>query len=105
MVNRLRPMLQRVKAELDAWQLARRRRRVSKGRPPKRGGLLALVGALAVLLLAVVWCFSYLQPTDRGVELSIDRLTRLVAAGDIREAVVLDEDARVTGRVKATAKE
>ncbi|HEX2040394.1 MAG TPA: AAA family ATPase [Acidimicrobiales bacterium] len=100
MVNRVQSIAKRAKARVAAWQLARRRRRVSKGRPPKRGGLLALVAALVVLLGAVVWCFDALQPADRGVELSIDRLTRLIAAGDVREAVVRDEDLRITGEVR-----
>jgi cell division protease FtsH len=95
----------RAQAGIEAWRLDRRRRRVSKGRPAKRGGLLALLTALFVLVAAVVWCFSFLQPDDKGYELSIDKLTRVLAEGHVIKAVVLDEDARITGELRAQAVE
>jgi cell division protease FtsH len=103
--QRVRAIVKDLRKRIDAFRLARRRRRVGKGRAPKQGGLLALVAGLAVLLAAVVWCFSYLQPADDGTELSIDRLTRLVAAGEVQKAVVLDEDARLSGKVRAQTPE
>jgi cell division protease FtsH len=53
-----------------------------------------------VLTAAVVWCFASLEPADRGAELSIDHLTRLVENHAVRDGVVRDEDARVTGMAK-----
>ena len=105
MKNRLRGLAMQGQSQIEAWHLARRRRRVGKGRPAKRGGLLALLASLAVLVLAVVWCFSFLSPADSGRQLSIDRLHRNIEAGRVRSAVVLDEDARVVGEAAAVTAE
>jgi cell division protease FtsH len=79
-----------------AWQLHRRRRRLASARSGRsRRGTLALTASLAVLLVAVVGSFAYLNRSAPGKEISLDELARLTRDHKVVAAELLDEDAQV----------
>ncbi|HUQ40006.1 MAG TPA: ATP-dependent zinc metalloprotease FtsH [Acidimicrobiales bacterium] len=83
----------------ERWtEFMRRRRRRAAARRRRGGkGVMLLVSCLAVLLLAVVWSFAYLEPSSPGKELSIDQLAGLTEQARVKAATFLDQDARIVG--------
>lgn len=58
---------------------------------------LGLAAAL-VVLFALLWAsISYLAPNATGRELSLDAFQQAIGDGQVRRAIILDEDARVVG--------
>ncbi len=81
---------------LAAQGLERRRRRLARGRgvtgsKAARG----LLTSLAVLVLAVLWSFAYIEPDEHGAERSLTALTELAATGKAHQVTVMDEDSRL----------
>jgi cell division protease FtsH len=96
------PSLGELRRRVDAWQRAARRRQLARGRrvAPSRSTRW-LVLSLVVLLGAVAWSFAYLQPASPGQERSLDELDELVAGNQVATATLLDEDARISGRLRS----
>ncbi|HET7486426.1 MAG TPA: AAA family ATPase [Acidimicrobiales bacterium] len=72
---------------------------MSRGRRPRRRNVLGLATAavIAVLLVAYVGALAYSKPHVPGDRLRYDAFIRLVGAGRVKVAQVLDEDAYVVG--------
>ena len=64
--------------------------------------VVALTVSALLLLLLYAAALGYLRPDSFGAELSLDALNRHAAAGEVRTAKFLDEDARITGTVTRT---
>ena len=73
----------------------RLRRRTLRFRPSAAS--LALFASL-LTLFGLLWVsISYLTPDTRGRELSLNAFQEIVDEGRVRQAVILDEDARIVG--------
>ena len=62
-------------------------------------GVVALCLALVALFGLYVAGLAYLRPPSPGTELSLGELQRRIIAGEVASARLLDEDARVVGRL------
>ncbi len=68
---------------------------------PRSRGVVTLAATLVVLLAAYAAALMVLRPPSPGRELSLVSLQKKIIAGEVRSARLLDEDARVVGRLKA----
>ncbi len=89
---------ERLVSRVREYQLAQRRKAVSRGRGGGRRTTWLLGGMLVLLVLLFVAGLQYLTPHTGGRQVTLDEFVALTTGHRVTEATFLDQDNRLVGR-------